>query len=58
MIMECQREEKFHSYLSQTSLEHEKHCLRDGFGRVENKIQSHEFFLIFKEILKQINQRK
>lgn len=38
MIMGCRRGEKFHSYLSQTSLDREKHCLMNGIREEKNKI--------------------
>lgn len=44
MIMECRRGEKFHSYLSQTSLEHEKHCLMNGIGGKKQNLITWEFF--------------
>lgn len=58
MIMECRRGEKFHFYPSQTSLMREKRYLDEWNQGKETKSNHTKSFLIFKEILKWINQRK
>ena len=58
MITECRRGEKFHFYPSQTSLMREKRCLDEWNRGKETKSHHMKSFLIFKEILKWINQRK
>lgn len=58
MIMECRRGEKFHFYPSQMSLMREKHYLDEWNQGKETKSNHTKSVLIFKEILKWINQRK